>query len=104
MKFGLVSSKSTPAFTNGIADFFQRCEKKTDLDETFSRDPLMINMVHLKTNTQIIELRNIHLNQTSIFWVPKVRSMYLSLSLSIYIYMGVSVNGGIPKTPQNDHF
>ena len=22
----------------------------------------------------------------------------------MYIYMGVSLNGGTPKTPQNDHF
>ena len=23
---------------------------------------------------------------------------------NIYVYMGVSLNGGTPKTPQNDHF
>ena len=27
-----------------------------------------------------------------------------SLLLGIYIWLGVSLNGGTPKTPQNDHF
>ena len=35
-------------------------------------------------------------------WPQRV-NLFMSV-YCIYIYMGVSLNGGTPKTPQNDHF
>ena len=38
------------------------------------------------------------------YWVGEMKSNQTILNQAIEVYMGVSLNGGIPKTPQNDHF
>ena len=40
----------------------------------------------------------------SSLWLPPDGQKFKSNGTYIKVYMGVSLNGGTPRTPQNDHF
>ena len=45
-----------------------------------------------------------HLDKTCIHGPYSSYETWFMSAYCILIYMGVSLNGGTPKTPQNDHF
>ena len=53
---------------------------------------------NISPNKDVYEFKNIYMGHSSHKQIPSIPKL---LSPN---YMGLSLNGGTPKTPQNDHF